>query len=59
LSEENGDQLVLERLRKRGLTGMTLAVFQHYLASRGIVPSEDDFDSYLKRMRAEKVESSS
>ena len=41
------DRLVLDRFRKHGLTGIVVAVFQHYLASRGIEPDEAAFNEYL------------
>jgi len=59
VSAEKGDKLVLERFRKRGLTGIALALFQRHLASLGIVPSEHDFDTYLKNKQAEKTKPSS
>lgn len=51
LSAGENNQVVLARLRKRGLTGIALALFQSHLASQGIMPSEHDFDTYLRSQR--------
>jgi hypothetical protein len=42
------DKLILDRFRKHGLSGIVLGVFQHFLASRGIEPDEEEFKEYLE-----------
>ena len=42
------DRLVLEKYRKQGLTGIARGLFQHFLASRGIRPTEEDVKAYTE-----------
>ena len=49
LSGQDGDQLILGRLRKQGLKGMVLGAFQHHLARQGIEPSEAEFEAFLRK----------
>jgi hypothetical protein len=49
LSESSGNELILDRFRKKGLTGIVVGVFQHFLKSRGIEPDEAEFQGFIKR----------
>ena len=49
LCGQEGDQLILGRLRKQGLKGMVLGAFQHYLARQGIEPTEAEFEAFLRK----------
>lgn len=42
--QNDGSELgPLSRFRKHGLTGITLGLFHHYLATQGISPTDEDF----------------
>jgi hypothetical protein len=56
LASERGDKLVLDRLRKNGLTGIVLGVFQHFLAARGVGPDEEAFETYIRDRTAASKE---
>jgi hypothetical protein len=45
------ERLVLEKYRKQGLTGIARGLFQHFLASRGIQPTEEDVKAYTEPRR--------
>ena len=48
LSSDGGDLMILGRLRRQGLNGLVLGAFHHFLATRGIEPSEQELDAYIK-----------
>lgn len=41
------NKVILDRLQKSGFTGLVLTHFQHFLAARGIEPTEEEFEAYL------------
>jgi hypothetical protein len=42
------DRLILERFRTQGITGIARGLFQHFLAARGIRPTEEEVDAYTR-----------
>lgn len=48
LVASQSDKFVLEKYRKQGLTGIARGLFQHFLASRGIHPTEDEVKAHTK-----------
>ena len=53
LQGSSDQKLILDRLRKHGLSGIVLGVFQHFLAARGISPDEQEFETFLAKRRSE------
>jgi len=45
------DRIVLEKYRQQGLTGIARGLFQHFLASQGIRPTEEDIKAYTESKR--------
>jgi hypothetical protein len=48
LVKSGTDKMVLDKLRKHGLNGIVLGVFQHFLASQGIEPDNASFEAYVR-----------
>ncbi|WP_295394935.1 replication initiation protein [uncultured Thiodictyon sp.] len=44
------DRLILEKYRKQGLTGIARGLFQHFLAARGIRPTDEEIKAYTESM---------
>ncbi|MBK1646433.1 hypothetical protein CKO25_17630 [Thiocapsa imhoffii] len=50
LESQEDSQMILERLDKQGLTGIVFGVFQHYLASLDIGPTQQEIDQHLRTL---------
>lgn len=42
------DRLILGKYRKQGLTGIARGLFQHFLASQGIRPTDEEVEAYIQ-----------